>query len=150
MKLILNRDVTDLGKSGQVVNVSDGYARNFLLPRKLAIQADPGALAALEKKRKIIEMKGEKLAAEAQEMADKINNLKVSIVGKAGSGTKLYGSVTNQEIADALLSQHDVKVDKRTIQIIDPIKSIGTFEVPVKLHHEVAATIHVDVVAQSE
>jgi large subunit ribosomal protein L9 len=150
MKLILNRDVTDLGKSGQVVNVSDGYARNFLLPRKLAILADAGALSALEKKRKMIEMKGEKLAAEAQEMAEKINNLKVNIVGKAGSGTKLYGSVTNQEIADALLSQHDVKVDKRTIQIVDPIKSIGTFEVPVKLHHEVTATIHVDVVAQSE
>lgn len=150
MKLILTRDVKDLGKSGQVVNVADGYARNFLLPRKLAIQADAGALAAVEKKRKVLEAKGEKLLAEAQEIAEKINNLQVKVTGKAGSGTKLYGSVTNQEIADALMAQHSISVDKRKIHITDPIKSIGTFEVPIKLHHDVTATIHVEVAAQSE
>jgi large subunit ribosomal protein L9 len=150
MKLILTRDVKDLGKSGQVINVADGFARNFLLPRKLAIQADAGALAAIERKRKVLEVKGEKLAVEAQEVAEKINNLQVQVTGKAGSGTKLYGSITNQEIADALMAQHSISVDKRTIHITDPIKSIGTFEVPVKLHHEVTATIHVEVVAQAE
>jgi large subunit ribosomal protein L9 len=150
MKLILRRDVAELGKSGQVVNVADGYARNFLLPRKLAIQADAGALAAIDQKKKILEVKGEKLAAEAQEMAEKINNLQVKVTGKAGSGTKLYGSITSQEIADALMAQHNVKVDKRTIHITDPIKSMGTFEVPIKLHHDVTATIHVEVAAQSE
>jgi large subunit ribosomal protein L9 len=150
MKLILTRDVTDLGKSGQLVNVADGYARNFLLPRKLAIEADAGALAALENKRKVLEVKGEKLAAEAQGIAEKIDNLQVTVTGKAGSGTKLYGSVTSQEIAVALMAQHNIKVDKRTIHITDPIKSIGTFEVPIKLHHDVTATIHVEVVAQAE
>lgn len=150
MKLILTRDVTDLGKSGQLVNVADGYARNFLLPRKLAIQADAGALAALDRKRKVIEGKGEKLAVEAQEIAEKINNLQVTVTGKAGSGTKLYGSVTSLEIADALKAQHSISVDKRTIHITDPIKTIGTFEVPIKLHHDVTAAIHVEVVAQAE
>jgi len=150
MKLILTRDVQDLGRSGQVVNVADGYARNFLLPRKLAIQADAGALAAIDRKRKVIEIKGEKLAAEAQEVAAKINDLQVTISEKAGSGTKLYGSVTSQEIADALLAQHKVSVDKRKIHIAEPIKSTGVFEVPIRLHHDVSATIKVEVVAQVE
>ena len=146
MKLILTRDVADLGKAGQVVNVSDGYGRNFLLPRKLAIVADASALAALDKKREIIETKGEKMVEEAQEIAQKIDQLKVTITGKAGSGTKLYGSVTSQEVADALLQQHSISVDKRKIHITEPIKSTGSFEVPVKLHHDVTATIHVEVV----
>jgi len=146
MKLILTRDVADLGKAGQVVNVSDGYGRNFLLPRKLAIVADASALAALDKKREIIETKGEKMVEEAQEIAQKIDQLKVTITGKAGSGTKLYGSVTSQEVADALVQQHSISVDKRKIHITEPIKSMGSFEVPVRLHHDVTATIHVEVV----
>ena len=146
MKLILTRDITDLGKAGQVVNVSDGYGRNFLLPRKLAIVADSGALASLDKKSKILEVKGDKMLVEAQEIAQKIDQLKVVITGKAGSGTKLYGSVTSQEVADALLQQHSISVDKRKIHITEPIKSMGSFEVPVKLHHDVTATIHVEVV----
>lgn len=150
MKLILTRDITDLGKAGQVVNVSDGYGRNFLLPRKLAIVADSGALASLDNKRKILEVKGDKMLVEAQEIAQKIDQLKVVITGKAGSGTKLYGSVTSQEVADALLQQHSISVDKRKIQITEPIKSMGSFEVPVKLHHDVTATIHVEVVGSEE
>ncbi|MCX8052528.1 MAG: 50S ribosomal protein L9 [Armatimonadetes bacterium] len=146
MKLILTRDVQDLGKAGDLVNVAEGYGRNFLLPRKLAIVADAGAIKALERKKKILEIKGEQLLAEAQQIAERLNNLQVVIKEKAGSGTKLYGSVTSQEIADALLEQHSIKVDKRKIHITEPIKNIGTFEVPVKLHHDVSATIHVEVV----
>ena len=146
MKLILTRDVSELGKAGQIVNVSDGYGRNFLIPRKLAIVANAGALGALDKKRQILEVKGEKMGEEAREMAQKIDQLKVVITGKAGAGTKLYGSVTSQEVADALLQQHSINVDKRKIQITEPIKSMGSFEVPVKLHHDVTATIHVEVV----
>ena len=146
MKLILTRDVSELGKAGQVVNVSDGYGRNFLIPRKLAIVANASALGTLDKKRKVLEIKGEKMGEEAKEIAEKIDQLKVVITGKAGSGTKLYGSVTNQEVADALLQQHSINVDKRKIHITDPIKSMGSFEVPVKLHHDVTATIHVEVV----
>ena len=147
MKLILTRDVQDLGRAGEIIDVAEGYGRNFLLPRKLAIVADAGAMKALDRKKKVIEIKGEQLQVEAQQIAEKLDNLQVTVTGKAGSGTRLYGSVTNQEIADALFDQHSIKVDKRKIHITDPIKNIGTFEVPIKLHHDVSANIHVEVVA---
>lgn len=148
MKLILTRDVTDLGKAGDVVNVADGYGRNYLLPRKLAVTADAGALKALESKRRVLEVKGEHLLAEAQEIATKLQDLQVTVAGKSGSGTRLYGSITSQEIADALRAQHSIEVDKRKIHITDPIKNLGTYEVPVKLHRDVSASIHVEVVGQ--
>ncbi len=148
MRVILTKDVKDLGKAGDVVNVAEGYGRNYLLPRKLAILADAGALKALEHKKRILEMKGEQLAAQAREIAERLKDIRVTITGKSGSGTKLYGSVTSQEIADALLKQHSIKIDKRKIHITEPIKNIGTFEVPVKLHHDVSAIIHVDVVSE--
>ncbi len=147
MKVILTKDVADLGRAGDVINAAEGYARNFLIPRNMAIPADRGSLAALDKKRKVLEMKGEKLAEEAKAIAERLHDARVTIAGKAGSGTRLYGSVTNQEIADAVASQLKVNLDKRKIHIIDPIKNIGSFEVPVKLHHDVTASIHVDVVA---
>lgn len=150
MKVILTRDLQDVGKAGSVVNVAEGYARNFLFPRKMAVAADAGALAALDKKKKVIEVKGEKMLAEAQEIAGKINDLKVVIEGKAGSGTRLYGSVTNQDIADALMKQHSISVDRRKIHMNEPIKTTGSHEVPIKLHHDVAATIHVEVVGKEE
>lgn len=148
MKVILTRDVKDLGKAGEVVNVAEGYGRNYLLPRKLAIPANAGAMKALDNKRHILEIKGEQLLAEAQQTAEKLQDARVTITGKAGSGTKLYGSVTSQEIADALLAQQNIKLDKRKIHITEPIKNVGTYEVPVRLHHDVSTNIHVDVVAQ--
>lgn len=149
MKVILTRDVKELGKAGELVNASEGYVRNFLLPRKMAIIADAGAMKNFEQKQKTIAAKSEKMLAEAKATAEKINNLKVTIKGKSSSGsTKLYGSVTNQEIADALKAQHKINIDKRKIHIDEPIKTIGSFEVPVKLHHEVSTNIHVEVVGE--
>lgn len=148
MKVILNRDVKDVGKAGEVVNVAEGYARNFLLPRKLAVEAKAGALEVIAKKKKVLEIKGEHALAEAKELAEKIDSLRVVIHGKTGAGTKLYGAITSQEIADALLKEHSISVDKRKLHINDPIKSVGTFEVPVKLHHDVSAVIHVEVVGK--
>lgn len=148
MKVILSRDVKELGKAGSIVNVAEGYARNFLFPRKLATPAGEGEMKSLEQKRKIVEIKGEKVIAEAQKIAQQIENIKVTIKGKTGTGTKLYGSITNQEIADALLKQHSIKVDKRNIHIAEPIKTIGIFEIPIKLHHDVSAKIRVEVVGQ--
>ena len=98
MKVILNHDVKELGKAGQVVNVAEGYARNFLFPRKLAIAADAGAMGVLEKKKKVLESKGEHELAEAKELAEKLGEMKVVVHAKVGSGTRLYGSVTSQEI----------------------------------------------------
>ena len=148
MKVILTRDVNDLGRSGDMVNVADGYARNYLLPRKLAVKADAGAMKGLQTREKTLELKGEHVLTQAQEIAERLKDTTVRITGKAGSGTKLYGSVTSQEIADALVQQHQIKVDKRKIHVTDPIKNIGAYEVPVKLHHDVPASIHVEVVGQ--
>lgn len=148
MKLILTRDVQDLGRAGELVNVAEGYGRNFLLPRKMAVVADAGVMKSLDKKKKTLEIKGEHVVVEAQEIAARLQEVTVTIKGKSGSGTKLYGSVTSQEIADALAQQHAVKVDRRKIHITDPIKNIGTYEVPVKLHHDVEAIIKVEVITE--
>ena len=150
MKVILSQDIKELGKSGSVVNVAEGYARNFLFPRKLAAPADAGAMKSLQQKKRVLEIKGEHQLAEAKEIAEKLNNLKVIIKAKTGTGTKLYGSVTSQDVADALLRDHHFSIDKRKLHITEPIKSLGTFEVPMKLHHDVSAVIHVEVVGQEK
>ena len=150
MKLILTRDVPNLGTSGDLINVAEGYGRNYLLPRKLAVAADKGALKGLENRRKMLDMRGEHVLAGAQGVAERLKDATVRITGKAGQGTKLYGSVTSQEIADALEEQQSIKVDKRKIHITDPIKNLGEYDVPVKLHHDVPASIHVEVVGEEE
>ena len=148
MKLILTRDVPDLGRSGDLVNVAEGYGRNYLLPRKHAIVADSGAMKGLENRKKMLELRGEHVLADAQEVAERLKDATVKITGKAGSGTKLYGSVTSQEIADALLKQQKIKVDKRKIHITDPIKNMGEYDVPVQLYHDIVASIRIEVVGQ--
>jgi len=145
MRVILTQDVKDLGKAGQLVNVTEGHARNFLLPRKLATPADTGAMKNLEAKKKSVVAKADKQLVGAQLIANKLNNTKIVMKAKTGSGTRLYGSITNQELADALKAQQHITVDKRKIVPHEPIKTLGTFEVPIKLHHEVTAVIHVEV-----
>ncbi|NLN76324.1 MAG: 50S ribosomal protein L9 [Armatimonadetes bacterium] len=148
MKVILTQDVKSLGREGQIVNVAEGYARNFLFPRKLATPADAGALKQIEAQKKVLEVKLEHQLAEARELAERLQGATINIVGKTGSGTKLYGSVTNQDVADALLKQSQVKVDKRTIHIDEPIKSVGRHEVSIKLHQAVSAVVTVEVTAE--
>ena len=148
MKVVLAKDVKDLGKSGQIVNVAEGYARNFLFPRKLATPANAGAMKQIETKKKTVEIKMEHQASEAKEIAERLKGTTVTVKGKTGSGTKLYGSITHQDIADALLKQHRMKVDKRSIHVAEPIKSTGAHEASIKLHHDVSATITVEVVAE--
>jgi len=132
MKVILSKDVKDLGKAGQVVNVAEGYARNFLFPRKLAIEAGAGAMKQIEAKKKMLELKLEHQLAEAKEIAERLQGVSITIAGKTGSGTKLYG-----------------KVDKRSIHINEPIKTLGTHEASIKLHHEVSVNVRVEVIAQA-
>ncbi len=148
MKVALTKDVKELGKAGQIVNVAEGYARNFLMPRKLAIPADEGVVKTLDQRKKVLAIKGEKQLEQAKEIAAKLTEIEVNVVHKAGTGTRLYGSVTSQDVAEALLKQHKVDIDKRKIHIDDPIKSTGHFDVPVKLHHDVNATIKVIVTAE--
>lgn len=149
MKVILSKDIKDLGKAGAVVNVAEGYARNFLFPRKLATEAGAGAIKQLETKKKIVELKLEHQLAEAKEIADRLKGVKITVTGKTGTGTKLYGSITSQDIADGLLKQHHIRVDKRSIHLADPIKTLGAHQASIKLHHEVSVTLIVDVVAKA-
>ncbi len=150
MKLILLKDVKDLGRAGDLVNAAEGYARNFLLPRKLAIEADKGALKNYEQRKEAIQKKNERVLADAKNIATKLSESVVTIEEKVGSGTKLYGSVTSQEIADAVKSQLGITIDKRDIHMDEHIKSTGTYNVPVKLHHNISASINVNVIGKSE
>ncbi|MCF6096285.1 50S ribosomal protein L9 [Thermovorax subterraneus] len=146
MKVILLQDVKTLGKKGDLVNVADGYARNFLFPKNLAVEATPGNLAKLEEEKKAKEKKLARQKMEAEEMADKIKKCSVMLKVKAGAQGKLYGSINSKNIADALKEQYGIDIDKRKIQLDEPIKAFGSYEVPVKLHPEVEAKLVVRVV----
>lgn len=145
MKVILNADVKDVGKSGALVDVSEGYARNFLFPRKLAAEATPAAMKQWEEKKKAEQRKEERLLAAAQEIAKELGEAKVVLKAKSGEGGKLYGTITNKEIAAAIEKQTKHEVDKRKIEINEPIKALGTYNFTVKLHPKVSASMKVSV-----
>ncbi len=149
MKVILREDVDKLGRMGDLVSVADGYARNFLLPRNLAALATTKNIKSLEHEKRVIadRLKKEKMAAE--EEAKKVGAISVSITVQVGEEGKLFGSVTSKDIADAIAAQ-GVEIDKRMIQLEKPIKEIGTFMVPVKVHHDVTAQVKVEVVKAEE
>ena len=141
MKVVLLADVKGSGKKGELVNVSDGYARNFLFPKKLAKEANAQALNELKnaEESKAFKIKQETQAAQAS--ADKINGKSVSILAKAGQGGKLFGSVTAKEIAEAIKKQYGVDVDKRKIDTKGDMKAFGTYECEVKLYSGITATV---------
>ena len=141
MKVVLLADVKGSGKKGELVNVSDGYARNFLFPKKLAKEANAQALNELKnaEESKAFKIKQETEAAQAS--ADKINGKSVSILAKAGQGGKLFGSVTAKEIAEAIKKQYGVDVDKRKIDTKGDMKAFGTYECEVKLYSGITATV---------
>lgn len=147
MKVILTGNVKNVGKVDDLVNVSEGYARNFLFPRKLAVEANAANMAEFNKRKKTEELKGEKALQEAKETGAKISETKVTIVGKVGSGSRLYGSITSGDIADALEKQAGIKIDKRKIELDEPIKALGQFEVPIRLHRQVTTRLKVEIVA---
>ena len=141
MKVVLLADVKGSGKKGELVNVSDGYARNFLFPKKLAKEANAQALNELKnaEESKAFKIKQETEAAQAS--ADKINGKSVSILAKAGQGGKLFGSVTAKEIAEAIKKQYGVDVDKRKSDTKGDMKAVGTYECEVKLYSGITATV---------
>lgn len=147
MKVILKTDVKTLGKKGQVFEVSDGYARNFLFPKGLALEATSGNLNDLASKKVNEERKKDKEKQEAQALAAKLSVITVEVSTKTGEGGRLFGSVTNKEIAEALKTKHGIELDRRKLEMKDPIKTLGTFKVQVKLHPEVAAQLEVQVKA---
>ncbi len=148
MEVILREHVDNLGHRGDVVKVSEGYARNYLLPRKLALPVNEGSRRQIEKERKIAEVReaAEKQGAEA--LAARLAEVEVVLARKVGEQDVLYGSVTSADIAHALQAQHQVEVDRRKVQLAEPIKQLGEFTVAVKIHREVTASIKVRVAAE--
>ena len=146
MKVILQQDIKGLGKEGDVVVVADGHARNYLLPRKQAIEAIGGALKNVQFKQALEERRGEKIKTQADQAAAALTGKSVKVEARAGAGDRLYGSITSQDIVDAIKSNLGVTVDKRKVHLADPIKAMGTYTVPVKLHRDISVPLTVEVV----
>ena len=143
MKVILQQDVKGQGKKGQMVEVSDGYARNFLLPRKLAVEANADNMNTMKLQEKAKKAKEAAEKAEAEAIAEKLKECVVKIQAKAGTGGRLFGAVTSKEVSDALKKQFDIDVNKSKIVQDEPIKTFGTFQLKCKLGYEVTGTIYV-------
>ena len=147
MKVILSSDVKALGKKGEVVEVAEGYARNFLLPRNLASEANKGALAAHADQKRAHEKKEANALADAKDLADKIEASSLAVKVKAGGNGKLFGAITNADVADAIHTVLSIAVDKHKIEIKSQIKALGSYPVEVKLHKNVVAKATIQVVA---
>jgi large subunit ribosomal protein L9 len=147
MEVILREHVDNVGKRGEVVKVADGFARNYLLPRKLALPVTPGNLKHIERERVKFDAREAEERQGAQAVATKLEGIVVLISRKVGETEALYGSVTSADIATSLASQ-GLEIDKRKIQLHEPIKRLGDYEVPIKLHRDVVAPIKVKVVAE--
>ena len=143
MKVILLEDVKGQGKKGELINVSDGYARNYLLPRKLAYEATSDALNSIKLRDEAAKKKQERERQVARELAAKLSQMPVKIGMRAGSAGRLFGSVTTKEITECLKAQYGVELDHRKILLDEPIKAFGTFEVKVKLFPEISGTLFV-------
>ncbi len=139
MKVILLQDVKDIGKKDDIANVSDGYARNFLFPRKWAMEATDSAIKVVERKRAAERRKEAEARAAAEETAAKLKNKVVILKVKCGDKGRLYGSVTTQEVADAIQAGYGVEVDKRKVEIKDPVRQLGDYEVNVRLYTGVSS-----------
>ena len=146
MKVILLQDVKGKGKKGQMIEVSDGYARNYMLPRKLAVEATADAMNTKRMNDKAAAEKAAKERAEALETSKQLRDMVLIVKAKGGGAGRLFGSVTNQEIADALKANTGLALDKRKIVISDPIKSVGTYTVQCKLGYEITAPLTVKIV----
>jgi large subunit ribosomal protein L9 len=147
MKIILKEDIKKLGKIGQIVDVADGYARNYLVPKGLAVEASTKNIRSLEHEKKIIQEKARKHKDSAQDLASRITALTLTIKAKAGEEEKLFGSVTTMDIAEALLAQ-GVEIEKKKIVLEEPIKRLGSYSVQIKLHPDVSVPLTVQVIQE--
>lgn len=147
MKVILLADVKGTGNKEEIVNVSDGYARNFLFPKKLAVEATPGAAKEIERKKAAERQRELERRNEADAKARTLRGKVITVRAKAGAQGRLYGSITGQEVADALNAQYQVNVDKRKIELSETIRSVGDYEAVIKLYPEISAKMNLRVVA---
>ena len=149
MKVILLQDVKAPGKKGEMITVSDGYARNFLLPRKLAVEATPDAVNAKNNADAAAARRIQEEKKAAQELKAKLEKMPVKIAAKAGSAGRLFGSVTTKEISEALKAQYKIDLPKTRLELGEPIKTFGTFQVKAKLYTEVTGTVLVQVTEEA-
>ena len=147
MKIILKEDIKKLGKMGQIVDVADGYARNYLVPKGLAVEASTKNIRSLEHEKKIIQEKARKHKDSAQDLASRISALTLTIKAKSGEEEKLFGSVTTMDIAEALLTQ-GVEIEKKKIVLEEPIKRLGSYSVQIKLHPDVSVPLNIQVIQE--
>ncbi len=148
MKVILNKNVKKLGSEGEVINVADGYARNYLFPKGLAEEATKNNIKKLKELKKKEAKKVENEKSDAEELAKILKDSKISISAKAGEKGKLFGSITNKDVAEVIKKKNKIKIDKRKIQLEEPIKELGEHIIKIKLHSEVEAAITVVVEAE--
>jgi len=145
MKVIFLQDVKGKGKKGEIKNVADGYAHNFLLKKGLAIEATQANLKQLEAQKKKAQKEAQEELEQAKQLKEKLEKITIELKAKAGEGGRLFGSVTSKQIAEELKKAHKIKIDKRKIELPDAIRSLGYTNVPVKLHSDVTATLKVHV-----
>ncbi|MDQ0417849.1 large subunit ribosomal protein L9 [Croceifilum oryzae] len=148
MKVILLQDVKGTGKKGELKEVSEGHGRNYLLPRKLAVEATSGNVNSLKEKQRLDDVKKTQLLEDAKALAEKMESLEVVLFAKSGKEGRLFGAISTKQIAEALNKQHQMKVDKKKLLLDDAIRTLGVTKVPVKLHSEVTATLSVHVKEQ--
>ena len=147
MKVILKEDVKSIGSMGQIVDVSDGFARNYLVPRGLAVEANVKNIRSLEHEKKVIQEKARKVKNSVQDLANRLANMTVVIKTKAGEEGKLFGSVTTMDIAEQLKNQ-GIEIDKKKISLDEPIKRLGTYAVNLRLHSEITAQVNIQVIEE--
>ena len=147
MKVILREDIDNLGKAGDIVKVADGYGRNYLIPKRLAVPADVRNLRALEHDRRVIEARAKKTRRSAEEMGGRLSSISLTIPAKAGAEGKLFGAVTSRDVAEAL-ERAGVTVDRRMVLLEEPIKLVGEYQVKVRVGTDIAPEVSVRVVAE--
>ncbi len=148
MKVILLKDIKGTGKKGEIINASDGHARNYLIPRGLAKEATDGSVRQLEHQNAAKVKKEEEAFEQAQKLAEEINKLEVTFKTKAGEGGRLFGSITSKDVVDMIKSKHNIEIDKKKITLDQPIRTLGTTNVSIKVYPKVTANIKVHVVEE--
>lgn len=148
MKVILKADVKGTGKKGQILEVSDGYARNFLLPRGLAVEASAGALKSIEEEKRAQAAKQERIVNDLKALRDKLEGQTIRLPAKCGEGGRLFGSITNKDVAAAISKFLGKEFDRKLIELTSPIKSLGVYPVALKFGHNISGTVNVEIVAE--
>ncbi|ANU09382.1 50S ribosomal protein L9 [Planococcus antarcticus DSM 14505] len=149
MKVIFLKDVKGKGKKGEIKNVADGYAHNFLLKNNLAIEANQATISKLDGQKKKEQKEADHERQEAEELKETLEGLVIELTAKSGEGGRLFGSITTKQVATALEKKHGIKLDKRKMELDDAIRALGYTNIPVKLHHDVTATLRVHVTEEA-